>query len=874
MIFYDWCLQNNPKLLDEWDYELNDISPKDITHCSGQNVHWKCKLGHKWEMPLLKRTANKNNQCPFCNNRRLLTGYNDFETWCKKNDMLMLLSEYDEIKNGCSPSNMPLRKEEHYWWKCEKGHSWHARLNHRIRFGSGCPVCANLKLLKGYNDFETWCHKNNREDMLKEWDYEKNNFLPSEILYGTAKRIHWKCKYGHKWSINAHHRIHGSDCPTCFLTRRSSRIEKTYLFYCKKYFPDAIGNVKFDWLGRMELDIFIPSLKIGIEYDGQVFHKDSDDKEKKKYNLCKENEILLIRIKEKITKQENADKILYNFSYDDASVEKSIAELLQYLDIDNPVVNIKDDRKEISDLINKFSEEKTLYSWCIKNNRQDILDSWDYQSNNGLTPKNVFYGEHNKYYFICEEGHRYELSIQNRLSNKNCPYCCGRRVKKGYNDFETICKESGAEKLLKEWDYSKNDILPSEIYSNSNTKIFWKCKEGHQWSASPLNRLKNPICPVCKNKKLFKGMNDLETWCKCNKKDFILKQWDYDKNILKPSEVIYCSLKKYYWKCENGHVWISSVNSRCCSSYTISECPICSKDERIIGKKSFAAWCEENKKIHLITEYDNKKNEMSADEIPSSQYGKKVWWICDKGHSYQATLRARKNGQGCPYCSNHKVWSGFNDLETWCKNNNRQDVLDSWDYEKNKTPPNKVPHSSTNRCWWKCEKGHSWESSINSRTSSENCPICANKIVLSGFNDLETWCYNNSKEYLLKQWDYNKNTILPSQITYGVRKKVWWKCEKGHEWEADIANRRNGNGCPECNKSKTKEKINHIGNTHPFVASQWHPFKNKDLKPNYFTCYSKEKVWWLCPHCKHEWQQRIDHRIKILKCPNCSKQKE
>ena len=802
MIFYDWCLQNNPKLLSEWDYELNDISPKEITHKSNRNIHWKCAIGHKWEMPVLRRTENKNTQCPFCNNKRLLIGFNDFETWCKNNNESTLLNEYDADKNGCLPSNMLLKKEKYYWWKCQKGHSWYARLSHRIRFGTGCPVCANLKLLKGFNDFETWCHEHSREDMLEEWDYKKNDFLPSEILYGTAKKIHWECKYGHRWSVSAHHRIHGSNCPTCFRAKRSSNIEKTYLFYCSKYFSDALGNAKFDWLGRMELDIFIPSLKIGIEYDGQAFHEGLHNKEKKKYNLCKENGIFLIRIREKITKQKNADKILYNFSYDDTSVEESITELLRYLGVSNSVVNIKKDKKEISDLINKFSEEKTLYSWCVKNNRQDILDSWDYQSNNGLTPKNVFCGDKNKYYFICEKGHKYELSIHNRLSNKNCPYCCGRRVLLGFNDFETICKQKNLNTILGEWDYSKNSILPSEIYYNSGKKVWWKCETGHEWEASPRTRFNNTICPVCKNKRLYKGNNDLETWCKCHNKDFILKQWDYDKNILKPSEVIYCTLKVYHWKCEHGHNWESSVVSRINSTYKISECPICSQDEKIVGQISFSSWCKDSSYKFLINEWDEHKNSVKLNEI-SIHYGKKVWWVCKHGHSYQATIRARRNGQGCPYCSNHKVWSGFNDLETWCKQNNRQDILDTWDYEKNKCFPNEVSHSSTTRCWWKCDKGHSWESAVNSRTSSAGCPVCTNKITLYGFNDFETWCNKNNKNHLLVEWCYDKNTILPSEVSYGTRRKVWWKCEKcGHQWEADIANRRYGTGCPNCRKHK------------------------------------------------------------------------
>ena len=57
--------------------------------------------------------------------------------------------------------------------------------------------------------------------------------------------------------------------------------------------------------------------------------------------------------------------------------------------------------------------------------------------------------------------------------------------------------------------------------------------------------------------------------------------------------------------------------------------------------------------------------------------------------------------------------------------------------------PSKVLFGSGKKYEWKCQKKHIWIESCNNRTNpnrSENagCPYCANKKVLSGFNDLET----------------------------------------------------------------------------------------------------------------------------------------
>lgn len=139
----------------------------------------------------------------------------------------------------------------------------------------------------------------------------------------------------------------------------------------------------------------------------------------------------------------------------------------------------------------------------------------------------------------------------------------------------------------------------------------------------------------------------------------------------------------------------------------------------------------------------------------------------------------------------------FSNLYEWCLDNNQQ-LLDEWDYDKNDAiSPNGIAPFSNKKVWWKCEKGHEYQAMVNARTGRGNgCPYCSGHRVLAGFNDLETLRSN-----LMKEWNYNKNTdILPSQVTIGSEKKVWWICEKGHEWKSAIANRtkEKGTGCPKC----------------------------------------------------------------------------
>ena len=123
-------------------------------------------------------------------------------------------------------------------------------------------------------------------------------------------------------------------------------------------------------------------------------------------------------------------------------------------------------------------------------------------------------------------------------------------------------------------------------------------------------------------------------------------------------------------------------------------------------------------------------------------------------------------------------------------------ITEEWDYEKNgNIKPSDITAHNGKKVWWKCKNGHSWEANVSTRTGKNQtgCPYCSNKKVLKGYNDLET-CFPE----LCKEWNYDKNDILPSDVVFGSAKSVWWKCSKGHEWEAKIVNRTRGAGCQTC----------------------------------------------------------------------------
>ena len=130
-----------------------------------------------------------------------------------------------------------------------------------------------------------------------------------------------------------------------------------------------------------------------------------------------------------------------------------------------------------------------------------------------------------------------------------------------------------------------------------------------------------------------------------------------------------------------------------------------------------------------------------------------------------------------------------------------KELMEEWVYEKNtklNINPGMVGAGSHTKAWWKCKKGHEWQSSIKSRTSGVGCPYCAGKRVLKGFNDL-----SSAYPEIAKQWHPTENgNITPDQVTAHSNKKWYWLCDKGHVYEMSTYNRVNGQNCPYCNNRR------------------------------------------------------------------------
>lgn len=109
-----------------------------------------------------------------------------------------------------------------------------------------------------------------------------------------------------------------------------------------------------------------------------------------------------------------------------------------------------------------------------------------------------------------------------------------------------------------------------------------------------------------------------------------------------------------------------------------------------------------------------------------------------------------------------------------------------------------INEKSRKNVWWKCrECGNEWQSVVYARIRGTICPVCADRAVMAGYNDLAT-----TDAHPLSEWDYEKNKgISPNKVSRNSMRSVWWKCSLGHSWKAKISERAiEEKGCTVCEK--------------------------------------------------------------------------
>lgn len=485
----------------------------------------------------------------------------------------------------------------------------------------------------------------------------------------------------------------------------------------------------------------------------------------------------------------------------------------------------------------------SLEEYCKNHGKRELLQQWDTEKNLPLDPGKVSYGSGKKVWWLCEQKHSWDATVSSRVKGSGCPFCAGRKAIPGSTDLETLCPD-----LATQWHPTLNgDLRPQHMTCHSNKKVWWRCEKGHPWQATVDKRSRGLTCTVCSGRTILPGYNDLATL-----RPELAQEWLYEKNNpLLPNHTAPQSNRKVWWRCRLGHIWQATVSDR----FSGNDCPFCSHHRILAGFNDLAT----SDPLLARQWHPSRNGDLTPMQVACNS-DKKVWWQCGRGHSWQALIGDRHRGNGCPYCSGRRVVSGVNDLAT-----THPALVTQWNHEKNgDLTPSDTSAGSNQKVWWRCKLGHSWKAAISNRAKGRNCPYCAGKKVLPGYNDLAS-----QSPDLAAQWHPDKNYgLLPESVTTRSGKRVWWLCERGHAWQATVANRTAGVGCPFCAGKRVLIGFNDLASVDPDLARQWHPSKNGYLTPFHVTSGSSKKIWWLCER-GHEWCTTIASRSQGCGCPKC-----
>ena len=261
------------------------------------------------------------------------------------------------------------------------------------------------------------------EDELGMWH------APSDFAYGSGKKIKWTCDKKHTWEATILSRTNcKSRCPYC-ITSSTSYPEQFIYWGIKVIYPNTQNRYHLfkseENLRGFEYDIYIPELKLLIEYSGEKWHEGKEERDQMKKELAEKNGYHFIKIIEIKDNKEYIEKSIIKICTRKVDVEKILDFILHQF---NHSIN-ELDLKEIEYLAREYSKGKIEYEKSLEYLYSNMTKEWDYE-NNSLKPSEITPGSHYKAHWICEKGHRWQVQVLFRTKdNTGCPVCHQNKIK-------------------------------------------------------------------------------------------------------------------------------------------------------------------------------------------------------------------------------------------------------------------------------------------------------------------------------------------------------------------------------------------------------------------------------------------------------------
>jgi len=251
--------------------------------------------------------------------------------------------------------------------------------------------------------------------------------------------------------------------------------------------------------------------------------------------------------------------------------------------------------------------------WCPKCAGQAKPSIGEMQSiaiqRSGKCLSKVYVSTHKKLRWECAKGHKWSAVPSSIKRGSWCPFCAtkrkGRTQRLDIEQMQRIAEERGGRCL-------------SDAYFNANTKLRWKCQEGHHWEATPNSIKRSSWCPFCagKAKLTIEGMRRMaeERGGKCL------------------STICKNARTRLLWKCKDGHTWESAAYNVTSGTW----CPYCGGSLKL-NLEDVRKMAQERGGRCLSDDYTNAHRKLS--------------WECKHNHRWEASPNNIKRGKWCPICA-------------------------------------------------------------------------------------------------------------------------------------------------------------------------------------------------------------------------------
>lgn len=252
------------KVSKEWHPTKNgNLKPEEFAAASNKEVWWLCptqECGHVWITPICMRTGKVPTSCPACSGS-VATIKNNLKTKFPEP-----AKEWHPTKNGdLNPRGLLPFSNKKVWWKCsECKHEWKAFVYNRTCYSRGCPACAN----------QVVTDKNNLaimfSEVAKDWDFDKNKMGPENVVFGSNKKVWWKChKCRHSWKTVIRSRTVGNH--GCSICNRGPVSKRSQKWLDALNIPNEYREFSIKNLG-IKVDAYNPETNTVYEFLGDYWH--------------------------------------------------------------------------------------------------------------------------------------------------------------------------------------------------------------------------------------------------------------------------------------------------------------------------------------------------------------------------------------------------------------------------------------------------------------------------------------------------------------------------------------------------------------------------------------------------------------------------